>query len=165
MKNLITLQGYNEIISLFSKLKTEKEYWVQEKQIAAQQGDRSENAEYICAKENIRNIDKRLYKLDYIIKNTRAVDTTKRKKPKMVLFGSKIRVIKSFDDSKEELTLKLVGTHELTYIQKSVKINNPSDFTLCLSNVSPLGSKLLKKEVGDEIEVGDYLYEILEIIE
>ncbi len=165
MKNIITLKGYDEIIKLFSSLKIEKEHWVEEKRIAAEQGDRSENAEYISAKENIRNIDKKLYRLDFIINNTRAVDTTKRKKSDIVLFGSTVLVNKSSKQGDEEMLLKLVGTQELIYIQKVEKRENPNNFPLCLSNISPLGSQLFKKEVGDEIEIGEYIYELLEIIE
>ena len=156
-KNIITLDGYDEIIRIFNKLIKEKEYWVVEKQIAAQQGDRSENAEYIASKENIRNIDKRLYRLNFIINRTTSVDIKKRKTNDKVLFGSTIKVLRiDSNDNEEELFIKIVGTYELIYIQKTTKY-------LCISNISPLGSKLMRKEVGDDIELNGFEYEILEI--
>ena len=152
-KKLITLDGYDEMTRIFSKLKIEKAHWVVEKQIAAQQGDRSENAEYIAAKENIRNIDKRLYKLDWIINNTTAVDISKRKNTEMILFGSEVKLLK---DDEKEFCVKIVGTHELIYTQK---IND----CLCISNVSPMGIRLSRMEVGDEFELKKTGYEVLEI--
>jgi len=153
MKNIITLEGYDEITSLFSKLKLEKEHWVKEKQIAAQQGDRSENAEYICAKANIRDIDKRLYRINWILNNTRAVNVKDRKKSDKILFGSTVKLLK---DDTEELIVKIVGTHELIYIQKITDC-------LCISNISPLGKRLMRKEVDDDVDINSFNYEILEI--
>jgi len=156
-KDIITLDGYDEIIRIFSKLKKDKEYWVKEKQIAAQQGDRSENAEYISAKENIRNIDKQLYRIDFILNKTTAVDISKRNNKSKILFGSVVNVLKiDKNNNEEELCLKIVGTYELIYIQKITKC-------LCISNISPLGSKLMMKEIGDYININDFEYEILNI--
>ena len=157
MKKIITLEGYDYITNLFSKLKKEKEHWVEEKRIAAEQGDRSENAEYQGAKENIRNIDKRLYKLDYIIKNTTAVDTSKRAKSNIILFGGTVKLLQTAGEIEEELCIKIVGTHELVYTQKITDC-------LCVSNISPLGSMLMRKEVGDDVDFKNINYEILEIL-
>ncbi|XPV54128.1 MAG: GreA/GreB family elongation factor [Halarcobacter ebronensis] len=78
MNELITEYGYQKFVKEFNKLlKVEKPHWVKEKEIAAQFGDRSENAEYISAKEMIRNIDKRLRFLDKIIKNSDVIDINK----------------------------------------------------------------------------------------
>ncbi len=50
-KELITEFGYKRFVKEFKQLaEVEKPYWVKEKEIAAQHGDRSENAEYISAK-------------------------------------------------------------------------------------------------------------------
>jgi len=50
-KELITQMGFKKFLDEFNNLlKIEKPYWVKEKEIAAQFGDRSENAEYISAK-------------------------------------------------------------------------------------------------------------------
>jgi transcription elongation GreA/GreB family factor len=61
MKDLISEHGYKKYLEEFNQLvRVEKPHWVKEKEIAAAFGDRSENAEYLSAKEMLRNIDKRL---------------------------------------------------------------------------------------------------------
>jgi len=157
MSKIVTLEGYDYISKLFSDLKKEKIHWVEEKRIAAEQGDRSENAEYQGAKENIRNIDKQLYKLKWIIENTKAVNTSKRTVTDIILFGSTIKVLKTDSRGEEELCLKIVGTHELVYTQKITDC-------LCISNISPLGKLIMRKEVGDEVDFRDITYEVLEIL-
>ena len=92
-KELITNFGYEKILKEFKYLyETVKPYWVKEKQIAAQHGDRSENAEYISAKEEIRNTDKRLRFLNRIINNSDVIDISKIPHTK-VNFGSKITLL------------------------------------------------------------------------
>lgn len=152
-KELITEFGYKKIVKEFKQLlEVEKPHWVKEKEIAAQHGDRSENAEYISAKEMIRNIDKRLRFLDKIINNSDVIETTKIPHEK-VNFGSQVKVLDL--DSNEEKTFIIVGTHE----------TNPSENKI--SNKSPLGRSLLGKELEDEFEFSingeTKEYEILEI--
>lgn len=155
-RNIITIEGYDEITRLFNDLKKQKEHWVREKQIAAQQGDRSENAEYIAAKENIRNIDRQLYRIQAIRSKAQIADTRKRENTKKVLFASELTVLKIEGEDEEELSIKIVGTNELQYVQKVSK-------SLCISNISPLGKKLMGKEQGDMVSIGKIEYEIQEI--
>ncbi len=139
MKNdLITEFGYKIIVKEFKKLiEIEKPYWVKEKEIAAQHGDRSENAEYISAKEQIRNIDKRLRFLDKIINNSNVIETSKIPHEK-VNFGSKVKVLDLVTNKK--MIFIIVGTYE----------TNPSENKI--SNKSPLGSVLLGKTLNEEFE-------------
>jgi len=158
MKKNITLKGYNQIVETFEKLKKEKDYWVKEKQIAATFGDRSENAEYISAKENIRNIDRELFKLNRVLENTLPVDISKRNKKDFILFGSIVVLNKISDEGEEEeMTVEIVGTEELVYVQKVSE-------HICISNISPLGKKLLMKKEEEEVDVNTFTYEILKII-
>lgn len=152
-KELITEFGYKKIVKEFKNLlELEKPHWVKEKEIAAQHGDRSENAEYISAKEMIRNIDKRLRFLDKIINNSEVIDTRKIPHEK-VNFGSQVKVLEL--NTKEEKTFIIVGTKE----------TNPNENKI--SNESPLGKALLGKELADEFEffINEQVfeYEILEI--
>uniref|UniRef100_UPI004047C173 GreA/GreB family elongation factor n=1 Tax=Aliarcobacter sp. TaxID=2321116 RepID=UPI004047C173 len=145
-KDLITKNGYEKIVEEFRALLKEKSYWVKEKEIAAQLGDRSENAEYIAAKEQIRNADKRLRFLDRIINNSEVIDISLIPHNK-VNFGSKI-VVEDLD--KEELkTFIILGTHE----------TNPSENKI--SNKSPLGRAFLGKSINQEFEfeINDNFYE------
>ena len=135
---LITEYGYQNIVKEFKKLlEIEKPYWVKEKEIAAQHGDRSENAEYISAKEMIRNIDKRLRFLNKIINNSNVIDTTKIPHTK-INFGSEVVLLDL--ESNEEKTYILVGTNE----------TNPNKNKI--SNKSPFGKILLGKEINEEFE-------------
>ncbi|WP_419773488.1 GreA/GreB family elongation factor [Halarcobacter sp.] len=153
MKELITEQGYQKFVNEFNKLlKIEKPHWVKEKEIAAQFGDRSENAEYISAKEMIRNIDKRLRFLDRIIKNSDVIDINKIPHEK-VNFGSCVKLLDL--RAEEEKTFCIVGTYE----------TNPNENLI--SNKSPLGRALLAKELNEEFEFTinneTYEYEVIEI--
>ena len=145
-KDLITKNGYEKIVEEFKRLLKEKIYWVKEKEIAAQLGDRSENAEYIAAKEQIRNTDKRLRFLDKIIKNSEVIDISLIPHKK-VNFGSVV-VIEDLDTQKEK-TFIILGTHE----------TNPNENKI--SNKSPLGRTLLSKTLNEEFEfsINDNFFE------
>ncbi|RXI35215.1 transcription elongation factor GreA [Arcobacter aquimarinus] len=145
-KDLITKNGYEKIVKEFKDLLKEKSFWVKEKEIAAQLGDRSENAEYIAAKEQIRNCDKRLRFLDKIINNSEVIDISLIPHTK-VNFGSKV-VLEDLDTN-EEKTFIIVGTFE-------VDINENK-----ISNKSPFGRALLGKKIDDEFEfeINNRVYE------
>ena len=145
-KDLITKHGYEKIVEEFKRLLKEKSYWVKEKEIAAQLGDRSENAEYIAAKEQIRNADKRLRFLDKIINNSEVIDISLIPHIK-VNFGSEI-IIEDLDTQKEK-TFIILGTHE----------TNPNENKI--SNKSPLGRALLNKSLNEEFEfsINDNFFE------
>ena len=145
-KDLITKHGYEKIVEEFKRLLKEKSYWVKEKEIAAQLGDRSENAEYIAAKEQIRNCDKRLRFLDKIINNSEVIDISLIPHTK-VNFGSKV-VLEDLDTN-EIKTFIIVGTYE-------VNINENK-----ISNKSPLGRALLNKTLNEEFEfsINDNFFE------
>ena len=152
-KELISSIGYDKILKEFKNLlEKEKPYWVQEKQIAAQHGDRSENAEYISAKEQIRNIDKRLRFLDRIINNSEVIDITTLNHQK-VNFGSHVKLLDLENNETKEFTI--VGTYE----------TNPSANRISIK--SPLGKALFGKSIDDEFEFSInskvFEYEIIEI--
>ncbi|MBD3830471.1 MAG: transcription elongation factor GreA [Arcobacter sp.] len=136
-KDLITKNGYEKIVEEFKGLLKEKSFWVKEKEIAAQLGDRSENAEYIAAKEQIRNCDKRLRFLDKIINNSEVIDISKIPHTK-VNFGSQV-VIEDLDTNELKIFI-IVGTFE-------VNINENK-----ISNKSPFGRALLGKSLNQEFE-------------
>ena len=145
-KDLITKHGYEKIVEEFKRLLKEKSYWVKEKEIAAQLGDRSENAEYIAAKEQIRNTDKRLRFLDKIINNSEVIDISLIPHIK-VNFGSEVLVEDL--DTNEEKTFIILGTQE----------TNPTENKI--SNKSPLGRALLNKTLNEEFQfsINDNFFE------
>ena len=145
-KDLITKNGIEKIVEEFKRLLKEKSYWVKEKEIAAQLGDRSENAEYIAAKEQIRNTDKRLRFLDRIINTSEVIDISQIPHNR-VNFGSHIQVRNL--DNDEIKTFIILGTHE----------TNPNENKI--SNKSPLGRAFLGKKIDEEFEfkINETFYE------
>lgn len=145
-KDLITKKGFEKIVKEFKALLKQKTFWVKEKEIAAQLGDRSENAEYIAAKEQIRNTDKRLRFLDKIINNSEVIDISLIPHNR-VNFGSEI-LIEDLDTN-EFKTFIIVGTHE----------TNPNNNKI--SNKSPFGRALIGKNIEDEFEfrINENFYE------
>jgi len=152
-KDLISEKGFLNFIKEFKDLsEVQKPYWVNEKRVAAEHGDRSENAEYIASKEMIRNLDKRLRYLDKIINNSQVV-VTKDLSHQKVNFSSEVMVLDL--DTKQEKTFIILGTQE----------SNPT--LNIISNKSPLGKVLLGKSIGEEFEFlinsNLFEYEILSI--
>ena len=71
----MTLEGYDLLLEEFKYLReVEKPRVTYEKQVAAAQGDRSENAEYHAAKEQLRHIDKRLFYLNSMIEKAHVIN-------------------------------------------------------------------------------------------
>jgi transcription elongation factor GreB len=118
---------------------------------AAAQGDRSENAEYIYGKKQLREIDRRLRflqkRLDELVVVDRApADTTR------VYFGAWVRLE---DEDGHVVEYRIVGPDEFDLEKARISID------------SPLARALLKKTVDDEVAVdlprGRTIYTILEI--
>jgi transcription elongation GreA/GreB family factor len=154
-KNILTQEGLDKIINHFKELQEEKKYWVEEKRIAAEHGDRSENAEYHAAKENIRRIDKKLFHLNNIINNAKPIDTSNRKKD-IVVFGSTVTLLKN---EEENIVITIVGTNELLYHGK----DKSEEKKIYVSHISPMGKELLGKTIGYEFDLMDNFYEIVGI--
>lgn len=117
----------------FHDKQQERIFWVQEKERAAALGDRSENAEYIAAKEMIRNLDKKLRYLQNILQTARVIDPLTIPN-KDIRFGKKVM----FDNGS---FIILVGSYELLL------------FACTLSVFSPVGKTLLGKKVGETIKI------------
>lgn len=137
-KDLISEIGFLKFVQEFKKLsQIEKPYWVNEKKVAAEHGDRSENAEYISAKEMLRNLDKRLRFLEKIINNSKVVETSTLLHTK-INFSSSVSLLNL--ESNEIKEFAILGTHE---IDPSLGI---------ISNKSPFGKALLQRSLNEEFE-------------
>lgn len=137
-KNLISEQGFLNFVKEFKNLsEIEKPFWVNEKRVAAEHGDRSENAEYISAKEMLRNLDKRLRFLEKIINNSKVVNINEISHQR-VNFSSLVSILNL--ETKEIKEYIILGTHEIN-INLGI-----------ISNKSPLGKVLLGKELLEEFE-------------
>jgi transcription elongation factor GreA len=135
----MTPRGYDELLREFKFLKdVEKPQVNQEKQRAAELGDRSENAEYHAAKEKLRHIDKRLFYLNSMIEKAQIIDPSFLDHSR-VHFGSTITLIDSNSDA--EFCYTVCGTLE----------SEPENGLISVH--SPLARAMLGKEEGDEFSI------------
>lgn len=149
----MTPQGYDELLREFKYLKDiEKPRVNQEKQRAAELGDRSENAEYHAAKEKLRHIDKRLFYLNSMIEKAQIIDPSTLAHSR-VHFGATIQICDTQSD--EEFSYTICGTLE----------SEPENALISVH--SPLARAMLGKEEGDELTVqlpsGKKTYEVVAI--
>lgn len=149
----MTPMGYDELLREFKYLKDiEKPRVNQEKQRAAELGDRSENAEYHAAKEKLRHIDKRLFYLNSMIEKAQIIDPLSLDHSR-VHFGATAQICDT--DSDEEFSYTICGTLE----------SEPENGLISVH--SPLARAMLGKEEGDEFTVflpaGKKSYEVVSI--
>lgn len=149
----MTPRGYDELLKEFKFLKdVEKPRVNQEKQRAAELGDRSENAEYHAAKEKLRHIDKRLFYLNSMIEKAQIIDPGTLDHSR-VHFGATVRICDV--ESDEEFAYSICGTLE----------SEPENGLISVH--SPLARALLGKEEGDEFSLslpsGKKTYEVMSI--
>ncbi|HSD97014.1 MAG: transcription elongation factor GreB [Sulfuricaulis sp.] len=118
---------------------------------AAAQGDRSENAEYIYGKKQLREIDRRIRflqkRLDALVIVDRAPTDSTR-----IYFGAWVRLE---TDHGETVEYRIVGPDEFDLEKGLISID------------SPLARALLKKTTDDEVSLalprGRTLYTVLEV--
>lgn len=118
---------------------------------AAAHGDRSENAEYIYGKKQLRAIDRRIRYLEKRLDSLTVVDRLPADKTR-VYFGAWIRME---DETGAEFIYRIVGPDEFD-VERGY-----------LSMDAPLARALLKKQVDDEVVVllpkGKAIYYVTEI--
>jgi len=101
----ITQMGFDKLTEEFKYLKDiEKPRVNLEKQEAAAQGDRSENAEYHAAKEKLRHIDKRLFFLNNHIQKSKIINPAELPNDR-VHFGSTVTLLDLDTDQYERYTI------------------------------------------------------------
>lgn len=104
---------------------------------AAAQGDRSENAEYIYGKRQLREIDRRVRFLRKRLEGMVIVDQPPSDSSR-VFFGAWVRIE---DDTGVESRVRIVGPDEFDREPGFISLD------------SPLGRALLRKTVADEVSV------------
>ena len=132
----ITPEGYkrlnDELKYLWKKKRPEITQSVKE---AAAQGDRSENAEYIYGKKQLREIDRRVRYLSKRLDEMTVVDRIPDDKQR-VFFGAWVTLV---DEQDKENTYRIVGPDEIGDAEGYISVD------------SPLARLLLKKVIGDEV--------------
>ena len=133
----ITREGYEAL------QQEEKSLWQRRKDVtralsaAAAEGDRSENAEYIYRKKELREIDRRIRYLQKRLPDLKIVDTVPDN-PRQIFFGAWIILQ---DEQDKEHTYRIVGPDEFDTRAEYISID------------SPMARALIKKETDDEVVV------------
>lgn len=104
---------------------------------AAAEGDRSENAEYIYRKKQLRELDRRIRYLQKRLPELKTVNALPPN-PEQVFFGAWVTLE---DKTGNELALRIVGADEFDSKKQWISVD------------APMSRALLKKAVDDEVTV------------
>lgn len=135
----ITRAGFEKLKAEYDQLyRVRRPEVVRALSAAAAEGDRSENAEYIYRKKELREIDARVHYLqrrlpDFKVVETRPTDAGR------VFFGATVTVANA--ETGEESRYRIVGGDETDFASGAISID------------SPLALALIKKGVGDVLRV------------
>jgi transcription elongation factor GreB len=148
----ITPEGKRALLS------EQKALWLKRREVvaalsaAAAEGDRSENAEYIYRKKELRELDRRIGYLQKRLPLLKVVDQ-KPASSDQVFFGATVTLQ---DEDAATVTYRIVGADEFDHAEHFISVD------------SPLAKSLLKRELGDEVEVevprGRLVYTIESIV-
>jgi transcription elongation factor GreB len=137
--NYITPAGFKRLTEELTFLRTKKRPEVVSALAdAAAEGDRSENAEYIYRKRQLRQIDSRLRFLSKRLDDVRIVDPKTQPHRDRIFFGATVTVE---DEDGEAATYRIVGVDETDGAAGDI------------SWQSPVGRALLGKSIGDTVTV------------
>ena len=138
-------------------LNEQKALWLRRREVvaalsaAAAEGDRSENAEYIYRKKELREIDGRIRYLQKRLPDLNVV-AQKPASSGHVYFGATVTLE---DEAEATVTYRIVGPDEFDQAEHYISVD------------SPLAKALLKREQGDLVEVevpqGRLVYTIMDI--
>jgi len=134
----ITREGLNRLVEELRTLwKVTRPEVTRKVAEAAAQGDRSENAEYIYGKRQLREIDARIRFLTKRIEDLTVVDRLPDDRTR-VYFGARVELV---DDEQRTHRYRLVGPDELDGGDGFISID------------SPMARALLKKREADAVDL------------
>jgi len=133
----ITAEGYAKLDAELKAIWKRRAIVVKILAEAAAEGDRSENAEYIYRKKELREID---YRVRYLQKRLPDLKVVKNlpSNPKQVFFAAWVTLE---DEIGDEKTYRIVGPDELAPKKGWISMD------------SPVAKALLKKNIDDEVHV------------
>ena len=148
----ITPRGYTDLQHESEALWKKRRKVTQALAAAAAEGDRSENAEYIYRKKQLRELDRRIRYLQKRLPELVVVDT-RPATTEQVFFGATVLLE---DESGNRFSYRIVGADEFSPDNNWISVD------------SPMAKALLKRYVAEEICVqtpsGTREFLILEII-
>src|SRR3989344_5845071 len=130
----VTREGFEDLKNEYEELTKQRPGVLKRMVEAREQGDLSENAGYHAAKERLGYIDSRLRHLKLMIRFAEVVNSSDNG---IVSFGNTVVV----ENDGQKLTYTVVSAQEADPLSGKV------------SDVSPVGSALLGKRVGDSATV------------
>lgn len=134
----ITQEGFYRLTEELSFLwKTKRPEIVRAISTAAAEGDRSENAEYIYRKKELRETDRKIRYLERHLKDINVVRDKPRQQDK-VFFGAYVLVE---DEDGQQTQYRIVGGIEARGEENEISVN------------SPVAQALIGKLLDEEVEV------------
>ncbi len=132
----LTQEGVDELKQELDQLISQRSEIAERIKTAREFGDLAENAEYSAARQEQEKAENRISEIEHILQN---VEIIKKQNgdSKEVRLGSKV-TLKAGKSSKE---LQVVGTVEADPLEGKI------------SDESPIGQALLKKKIGDDVEL------------
>ena len=140
----LTQEGYDKLVAELEKLKTvDRIKNLEDLKDARAQGDLSENADYDAAREQQREIERKIKELEITLKNAVIITTSTTNLGKKIKF--KVIGINEPD---------LFGNGEFLLVS-SVESNPFDEDMPKISNESQIGAALMKANVGDIIPISN----------
>lgn len=140
MGKILSEAAYKKLKEELERLKKVERRAIAEKiKIAREFGDLSENTEYQTALEEQKNLEKRIFELENLLKNAKVIRKRGAKKRTKVEVGTEVILLDL--ESKKKTKYRIVGFGEV----------NP--FENKISPESILGKALMGKEKGDIIKI------------
>ena len=133
----ITSDGYTVLQNELQALWDRRRHVTAALGAAAAEGDRSENAEYIYRKKELREIDRRIRYLQKRMPDLKVVTESPAEQSR-VFFGAWVTLE---DSAGIEVEYRIVGPDEFDTAKRYISMD------------SPLARALLKKAVDDQVEV------------
>ena len=151
---LLTQEGYDKVVSEHEYLvSVRREEVSQHLKEAKSYGDLSENAEYDAAKNEQAELEERIAKLEYMMRNAKIV-SEEEMTGEHVNLGLTVRIKDQKTGKQAKYTI--------------VGITDADPFSGKISNESPVGKALLGRAKGEVVEIetesGILVYKIMEII-
>lgn len=133
----ITKHGYQNLEQELRHLWEKRKGVTEALAAAAAEGDRSENAEYIYRKKELRGIDRRIHYLQRRLPILKVIDQTPNDQDR-IYFGAWV----TLENAKgEEIKYRIVGADELDPAKQHISLD------------SPLAKALLKKTFDDDVVI------------
>ena len=133
----ITQAGYEALREESAQLWKKRRRVVKILAAAAAEGDRSENAEYIYRKKQLREMDRRIRYLQKRLPELKPVSAPPQNTQR-IFFGARVLLE---DEQGEELSYRIVGADEFMPQKNWISVD------------SPMAKALLGKALDEEVEV------------